>query len=97
MSTRDRALPLASPTVIWTSLSEGAVLFSNETELYYGLNGVGAVVWELLPPASVTVDELCVSVHERFPDATLEQIRSDVIELLAELERFGLVVSPDES
>ena len=97
MSTRDRALPLANPKVVWTSLSEGAVLFSNETELYYGLNGVGAVVWDLLPPASATLDELCLSVHERFPDATLEQIRGDVAELLTELERFGLVVSADES
>jgi hypothetical protein len=73
------------------------VLFSNETELYYGLNGVGAVVWSLLPPASSTLDDLCASVHDQFPDATLEQIRSDVIELLADLERFGLVVSSDES
>jgi hypothetical protein len=97
VSIRDRELPIANPKVVWTSLSEGAVLFSNETELYYGLNGVGAVVWDLLPPASATVDQLCVSVHERFPDATLEQIRSDVTELLAELERFGLVVSSDES
>jgi hypothetical protein len=97
VSTRDRTLPFANPNVVWTSLSEGAVLFSNETELYYGLNGVGAVVWELLPPKSATLEELCAAVHERFPDATLEQIRGDVTELLADLEQFGLVAPTDES
>jgi hypothetical protein len=96
VSTRNRTLPLANPNVVWTTLSEGAVLFSNDTELYYGLNGVGAVVWELLPPRSTTLEELCAAIHGRFPDASPEEIRTDVLELLGEFERFGLVVQSVE-
>ena len=84
-------LPRAHPSVVWTPLPVGAVLFSTETELYYGVNSVGALVWELLPPATQTLEDLCAAVHERYPDATLDQIRGDVIELLENLTRFGLV------
>lgn len=84
-------LPLAHPSVVWTPLADGAVLFSTETELYYGVNSVGALVWELLPPATQTLEDLCTAVHERYPDATLEQIQADVIELLENLTKFGLV------
>jgi hypothetical protein len=85
------ALPAAHPAVVWTPLPDGAVLFSTETELYFGVNSVGALVWELLPPATQTLNDLCAAVHERFPDATLEQIRGDVIELLDTLAQYGLV------
>lgn len=91
------ALPVASPTVVWTPLPDGAVLFSTETEVYYGVNGVGALAWELLPPASRSLEDLCVAVQAKYPDATLEQIRADVVELLDDLKRCGLVHTPDAS
>lgn len=87
-------LPTARPTVVWTTLSDGAVLFSTETEVYYSVNGVGALIWELLPNESMTLDALCDAVHDRFPDATRAQIGTDVVELLTDLERCGLVDSP---
>jgi hypothetical protein len=39
---------------------------------------------------------LCEAVHEQFPDATLEQIRGDVLELLSDFYENGLVDSVDE-
>ena len=91
------ALPVASPSVVWTPLPDGAVLFSTETEVYYGVNGVGALMRELLPPASMTLEDLCTSVQAKYPDVPLEQIRTDVVELLEDLKRCGLVQSPDAS
>ena len=85
------SLPVPQPTVVWVELPDGAVLFAPETEVYYGMNVVAASVWELLPQAADSMDKLCSLVQERFPDAELEQIRTDVVALLDDLERAGLV------
>jgi hypothetical protein len=81
---------------VWINLPDGAVLFSPETEVYYGLNDVGAVIWEQLEKRIPSIDLLCEAVHERFPDATLEQIRADVLELLTDFSENGLVDSVEE-
>jgi hypothetical protein len=85
-------LPVAQPTIVWVKLPDGAVLFAPETEVYYGMNPVAASVWELLPESADSLDTLCSRVQECFPDATFDQVRSDVIALLEDLERAGLVV-----
>jgi hypothetical protein len=89
------SLPVAQPTVVWVKLPDGAVLFAPESEVYYGMNPVAACVWELLPESADSMDKLCTLVHERFPDATPEQVRTDVADLLEDLERAGLV-APDK-
>ncbi len=87
----DRMLPVVNPKVIFKALSDGAVLFSTEDEVYFGLNEVGALVWQLLPPKLSTLDELCRAVAERYPDVDSDVIRQDVTELIAELTSNRLV------
>lgn len=87
-------LPVANPKVIFKALSDGAVLFSSEEEVYFGLNAVGAQVWELLPPASSTFDEMCVTIAAQYPEVDPSVIRDDVRELLAELASHRLVLPP---
>ena len=89
-------LPAPAPGVMCQELDDGAVLFSPATEIYFGLNHVGAAVWSLLPPASATLDELCAALAGRYPDAPPERLADDVELLLAELAREGLVVRTDE-
>ena len=75
-------LPVANPKVIFKALLDGeAVLFSTEEEVYFGLNEVGARVWELLPPATNSIDELCAALSVQYPDADPAMIRADVMEL----------------
>jgi hypothetical protein len=88
-------LPVANPNVIYKALTDGAVLLSTTDEVYFGLNEVGAKVWERLPPALNTMDELCAAIAAEYPDADPETIRADVSALLSELTSFGLVVSRD--
>lgn len=91
------SLPKPRASVVWITLPDGAVLFSPETEIYYGLNNVGAVIWAQLLERVANMDLLCDAVHERFPDATLEQIREDILELLEEFFANGLVDSVEET
>jgi hypothetical protein len=83
-------LPTVNPSVVFRSLSEGAVLFSAKDEVYFGLNAVGARVWELLK-SHTDFDTLCAALAAEYPDAPLEMIRADVRELLQELTEHGLV------
>ena len=83
-------LPTPNPTVVFQKLDDGAVLFSAETETYFGLNEVGAIVWTLLPPAHRTLDEVSGALASRFVEVAMETIRADVQELLETLVREGL-------
>ena len=89
-------LPIRNEAVIYRALSEGAVLFSLTDEVYFGLNPVAAEVWEMLPPAHMSLDSLCAELATRHPEVSPDDLRADVIELLASLESFGLLVPAPE-
>ena len=84
-------LPRPATDVMFQQFDDGAVLFSASQEVYFGLNTVGATVWNLLPGAA-DLTGLCDAVAERHPGADAATIRRDVRALLADLEREGLVV-----
>lgn len=86
-------LPVVNPNVIFRSLPDGAVLFSTRDEVYFGLNPVAARVWELLPPTSGSMDELCATLAREYPDVAAAELRQDVEELLRDLAQFGLVTT----
>lgn len=88
----DASLPVANPSVIFRELPEGGVIFSTVDEVYFGLNEVGARVWTLLPPVSRTFGEVVAALRAAYPDVDAEVINTDVAELLAELERHGLLI-----
>jgi hypothetical protein len=90
-------LPTRNPKIIFKALATGAVLYSPQDEVYFGLNPVGVRVWELLPPVNQQLDEVCRILQNEYPDAPAEMIRADVTELLEELEKLGLVVPADAS
>jgi Coenzyme PQQ synthesis protein D (PqqD) len=90
-------LPTRNPKIIFKALETGAVLYSPQDEVYFGLNPVGVRVWELLPPAHQHLDDVCRVLTTEYPDAPLDVIRADVAELLEELGKLGLVVPADGS
>jgi hypothetical protein len=93
----DRALPKPAASVIFRRLPEGGVIYSTSSEIYFGLNDVGARIWELLPPACSTFAEMCDALERAFPDATASLIRRDVTRYLDELMANGLVVGDGAS
>ena len=88
----DGRMPRVNPDVVWTSVSDGAVLFCVSKELYYGANQVAAFVWDRLQESNCSFDDLCERVVERFPGALPDEVRVDVRELLDDFERHGLVL-----
>ena len=88
----ERPLPAPEGSVVYKAVADGAVLFSGTTEVYFGLNAVGAQIWELLPPATTRLDDLVAEMARRYPEVAVDELRADIVGLLKELEEFQLVV-----
>jgi hypothetical protein len=89
----DDALPVPSPSAVFRLLSDGGVLFSAESEVYFGVNALGARIWELLPPVSMMTGELCAILASQYPDVDAAQLREDVRRFLDDLVANGLVTA----
>ena len=85
-------LPTRNPKVIFKALATGAVLYSTEEEVYFGLNPVGVRVWELLPPAHQSLDEIVRVIASEYAGVGEDVIRADVSELIDELITLGLLL-----
>ena len=94
-SASQTALPKPHPGVVFRTVSDGAVLLHMEQEVYFGLNGVGSLVWQNLPPVCADLDDLCARLRVSYPDANEVVLRADVTALLAELLGSDLVVAPE--
>ena len=88
-------LPQVNPKVIFKEQSDGAVLFSMDDEVYYGLNEVGAEIWALLPPVSNSVEEIRDAIAARYPEVDPAVIQADVTQLIADLLSHGLLIPRD--
>jgi hypothetical protein len=76
---------------MFQTVADGAVLLHTQDEIYFGLNAVGARVWQLLPDCA-ELGEVCAALSASYPDADPQVIRADVAELLTQLCDNRLVV-----
>ena len=76
-----------NPRVVHRSLGqeEGAVLLNLDTALYYGINRVGAVVWDLLEEP-ITFQHLLEELRNRI-DEVPSVLEEDIAAFLRELQR----------
>jgi hypothetical protein len=77
------------PSVICRELSGETVLLNLESGVYYGLDGVGTRVWQLLQQDRTIADVCDVMVEEY--DVEQDVVREDVSRLVGELHERGIV------
>jgi hypothetical protein len=82
------------PSIICRELSGEIVLLNLESGVYYGLDIVGARVWQMLVQGR-TLDDICAVMVEEY-DVAAEVLRNDVLRLVGELLERG-IVTPRES
>lgn len=85
-------LPTPHPAVVARALPDGSVLFHAGTEVYFGLNETGTVIWQALTNGGATEESLASAVLDRWPDASHIDVVCHVRELLADLSIEGLLV-----
>ena len=83
------ATVVVSPNQVSTSLGSEAVILGADAGQYFGLNEVGARIWELVQHP-VLVSAICSAVCAEYQVAE-DECERDVIELLTELRSKGLL------
>ena len=73
-----------------TEVGGERVILDLDRGVYYGLNTVGARIWEMME-SPVTVDEIIETLLDEFEDVSREQCREDVARLLEELKEQRLI------
>ena len=84
--------PAPADSVIFRRLETGAVLYDSAAEVYYGLNDVGATIWELLEQAAPQSDTFVDRLRATYPDADAAVLCADCDALVASLVGYGLLV-----
>jgi hypothetical protein len=90
-------LPFPDPDVVARSLPDGSVLFHPRTEVYFGLNETGTVIWDALRSGASSEEALVDAIRARWPDARRSEVLAHVRELLADLSVEGLVQDSGEA
>jgi len=76
------------------SLNEEVAILNLSSTLYYGLDEVGACIWQALSePRSAA--ELCRTVLDRF-EVEDAQYQIEILEFLTELQEAGLIECADD-
>lgn len=81
--------------VISTQLDDEAVLLNTHTGLYFGLDAVGARIWELLT-GGATQEQIADQIALEY-EAPEDQIARDVADFLQVLRERGLTVEVDDA
>lgn len=80
---------LISPGVLAQRVGEEMVLLSLDSSEYFGLNMVGAEIWEQMAKGSSLLQICCII--ERDFEAPRERVEQDILALLGELRARGLI------
>ena len=84
----------ASNDQVSCELDEEAAILDMKTGVYYGLDPVGARIWELIQQPQ-TVAEVVAQLLDEY-DVDAEQCTQDVIMLLSQLHERELIEIKDE-
>ena len=76
-------------TLVTAPLEKGLAMMSLEEGAYYGLDDIGAVIWDLLSEPT-TVADLCAQLQTRYA-VSGEHCEADVLEFLTELQTAGML------
>lgn len=81
----------ASPKIVASAVLDETVILDYEAGKYFSLDGVGSLLWSALKnKAPVSLSELCELVMAEY-DVDEDQCRSDLIALLNDLKKNGLI------
>lgn len=80
---------VAVPDQVFTHLDDETVLLELSKGIYYGLNSVGSVIWDLIQQPQ-SVQTVCSTVLEQYSVDT-ETCKRDVLRLLEDMRGAGLL------
>lgn len=85
---------MATSAQVSSDLAGEAVILSLNSGIYYGLNEVGASIWNLIQQPK-TIKEIHETLLQEY-DVEASQCEQDILTLLTELSEVGLIEIKDE-
>ncbi len=82
-----------SKDFVYCNVEDEMVLLGMEDGIYYGLNPVGAFIWEQIKEPK-TIDEVRDAILDEY-DVGKDECEKDLMELLQELTQKGMIVVKD--
>jgi len=89
------SIVVAAKDQVSCDLAGEAAILNIKSGIYYGLNSVGARIWDLIQ-APKTVDEVCKKILEEY-DVETKRVERDIWVILQELAVEGLVEIRNET
>ena len=84
-----RSIVVASPDQVSSDVAGETMLLSMTSARYYGFEGVGSRIWELVStPARVS--DVCATIEQEY-DVAPDRCEADVLQFLGDLAAKGLV------
>jgi len=78
-----------SPEALARRIGDDIVILDFPSGSYFGLDAVGARIWDLMGEGK-TIDEICDALVQEY-DVSIEQVRRDALSLVVELSEKGLI------
>ena len=85
----ERSTVVATKDQVSADLSGEAAILNLKTSTYFGLNTVGASIWKLIQEPK-TVRQIRDAIVEEY-DVEPDRCEHDILELLQELLKYGLI------
>ena len=85
----ERSTVVATKDQVSADLSGEAAILNLKTSTYFGLNTVGASIWKLIQEPK-TVSQIRDAIVEEY-DVEPDRCEHDILELLQELLKYGLI------
>ncbi|KJS08344.1 MAG: coenzyme PQQ biosynthesis protein PqqD [Gammaproteobacteria bacterium BRH_c0] len=79
-----------SPDALFQEISGEGVILDLASSSYFGLDGVGVRLWQLLQSDS-NLEAACQQLINEY-EVDLEQLREDILTLVGQLSEAGLVI-----
>lgn len=89
MNFSDQSVVAATKDQVSCSLGEEAAILNTKEGIYYGLDPVGAQIWQLLQTPRKVADIQAVLMREY--DVEPERCQRDLLALLSDLLQAGLI------
>lgn len=87
---------ICSEAVTSVELDGERVLLHIETGEYYGLNALGAQIFELAEERP-TIERVVVSLQETHPNVDPERVRADVLAFIQDMQSYELLTVREQS
>lgn len=91
---RKSSVVAVAPDQVSSKLVDESVILNLKTGMYYGLNEVGASIWQLLQQPK-TVADICAAILQEY-EVEAAQCEADVFALLQDMLSAQLIVVQDE-